>query len=634
MHRLYFHRILASQDISDYSDLHDPTAAELDRFLVSHQKKFHFVSSAKLCACLERGQRPDPRWIHLSMDDGFASSLIAADICASHDAPLTVFVTSGVLKDFIPWFTRRVAALAAAMEPLQFQGKTYDPRDFKQALALHDAIKKTVYAHDTGQQADACDEILRDMGLAPGPVPEKLRFMTAQELLRLAEMGVEIGAHGASHVSLLGLRPADVKSQLHEAKSRLEEVINAPVSYLSYPEGLFDWHLMQQARQAGYAAAFAVDSLRPDHLYCLGRKFVGRGMLASAVANSPKGVRPSGQAPGAPSPPWRKSAKQPLKIALLSFAPQNDSVYCRTRQLIAEAYGDTITVAKVNLNHEQARAAYPAAQVIRPAPHQPRPMQSSGAFLPKFTPWALLKRAEIYTKRASQRQGTLAQVLRQYHNLRTKGYGVLSALAKAPGRHRAWQKIAALERQVFQARKMRFPSKPFGPEHCQILLPVDGSPYSLADHLRDLGVDIVVQLGWGMVQEPLLEIGWGVLSWHHGPMPAIRGALTPAWAVIEKRPDWLGITLQRLEPGIDDGQIVSRRLLDPHQAKGYVDAYLTLDQWSMDMTMQALQDLAGGLDIISDPNLNPAKEQYRGLPRLKDFKRFFRNQVGFFGPDS
>lgn len=628
MHRLYFHRVLASNEVRDYSDLHDPTAAELDQFIVSHKKRFHFVSSAQLCAVIERGKKPDPRWIHLSMDDGFASSLLAAEICGRHQVPLTVFVTSRVLTGLVPWFTLRVAALAQAKDKLQFQGDTYDPRDHGQALSLHDAIKRQVYARPAPEQMAACQEILASLGLSKVELPHKLRFMNSGQLRELAGAGVEIGSHGASHVSLLGLEERQAQEEFAQSRHDLAEASGTQVRYLSYPEGLHDQQAMKRTRDAGYEAAFAVSTPQPEHLFSLGRTFVGRGMLASAVANSPAGVRPVGRARRGPSPAYRRDPAKPLKIGLLSFAPQKDAIYCRLRQMIQEAYPQTITVAKVSLNHEQAARAHPRVEVIQPGPPLLQSPVPPGITLDKLRPAALLARLE---RRA---QGAPREILGHYRRLRGQGRSRANSLATAPAQRRAWQQVVELEQRVARARRNRWPAQAFGPDDCDLLLPIDASLYSLADRLEELGVDVLLQLGWGLVKPPIIDVGWGVLSWHHGVMPLIRGAISPAWAVIEQRPDWLGLTLQRLETGMDTGQIVSLRPLRPESAKDYLEAYLTLDQWSLEMTMQALAGLAAGHDIISDANLEPRLGEYRGLPGFKEFKLFQKNQGGFFGQDA
>jgi methionyl-tRNA formyltransferase len=70
---------------------------------------------------------------------------------------------------------------------------------------------------------------------------------------------------------------------------------------------------------------------------------------------------------------------------------------------------------------------------------------------------------------------------------------------------------------------------------------------------------IVIQAGAGLIGRPLLDIPRiGILSLHHGIMPAIRGMDSILWSFVEDRPDWAGITVQLLDEGLDTGRILTQ----------------------------------------------------------------------------
>jgi len=85
---------------------------------------------------------------------------------------------------------------------------------------------------------------------------------------------VSIGGHGRSHVPLTG-RPSDeARSEVIEAKRRLEDGLGRPVPLFSYPAGAFDREVMEIVREAGYNAAFSSRSRvarTGDDPYALGR---------------------------------------------------------------------------------------------------------------------------------------------------------------------------------------------------------------------------------------------------------------------------------------------------------------------------------------------------------------------------
>lgn len=278
MNSIYFHRLLMTNNIVDYSDMHDPTVGDLNSFIVKHKKKFKFVSSTEY-AELTKLNKKDNRIIHLGMDDGFASSLKAAEICNEHNIPLTVFVSSQVITGYIPWFVKRVAAIARSKSTVCFDGKKYDLSKFEDATTLHNDIKRDVYQMPQSEQMARCCEILDQINLAcNGDIPEKFRFLSDVELKHLSTIA-EIGGHGATHISLSKLSPSDVKKELHESKANLERVTGNKITCFSYPEGLYDKDTVEQVIDAGYEAAFAVTPSYEAGIYSIKRRFAGRGMV-------------------------------------------------------------------------------------------------------------------------------------------------------------------------------------------------------------------------------------------------------------------------------------------------------------------------------------------------------------------
>ena len=98
--------------------------------------------------------------------------------------------------------------------------------------------------------------------------PEALATMTWDELREIAERGVEIGSHTATHAHLTQLTDDELDRELRESKARIEDVLGRPVRLLAYPYGEHDGRVQRAASRAGYAASFAQwpgSSIRNDH---------------------------------------------------------------------------------------------------------------------------------------------------------------------------------------------------------------------------------------------------------------------------------------------------------------------------------------------------------------------------------
>lgn len=67
---------------------------------------------------------------------------------------------------------------------------------------------------------------------------------------------VEIGSHGRGHLDLVRLSDAELRAELGESKSELEDHLGRPCATLAYPFGSQDARVRRAAATAGYAAAF------------------------------------------------------------------------------------------------------------------------------------------------------------------------------------------------------------------------------------------------------------------------------------------------------------------------------------------------------------------------------------------
>ena len=88
--------------------------------------------------------------------------------------------------------------------------------------------------------------------------PEELGrpgFMSWEQVLALSRDGVEIGSHTMRHTFLPSVSVERARYELVESKRVLEERLQRPVRWLSYPIGGYTPQIQAVAREAGYAAA-------------------------------------------------------------------------------------------------------------------------------------------------------------------------------------------------------------------------------------------------------------------------------------------------------------------------------------------------------------------------------------------
>jgi len=70
-----------------------------------------------------------------------------------------------------------------------------------------------------------------------------------------------IGAHTVTHPSLPACSPEDLRRELSESKQYLQKISAQAVDTFAYPYGDYNRAVAEAAREVGYRAAFAVDSI-------------------------------------------------------------------------------------------------------------------------------------------------------------------------------------------------------------------------------------------------------------------------------------------------------------------------------------------------------------------------------------
>jgi peptidoglycan/xylan/chitin deacetylase (PgdA/CDA1 family) len=181
----------------------------------------------QVAAFIRRGFRPAPiaevargrgRLLHVTFDDAFASTVGTITSLAGRGVASTVFVCTGLAD--------------RAGAPLAVEELTQELRDY----------------------------------------PNELATLSWADLTRLSfDFDVEIGSHTVSHARLWDLSDHELKREIRESKTNIEDRLGRPCRYLAYPYGRADDRVTRAARHAGYEAAFLLLNGRWSERYALPR---------------------------------------------------------------------------------------------------------------------------------------------------------------------------------------------------------------------------------------------------------------------------------------------------------------------------------------------------------------------------
>ncbi|RJS91035.1 polysaccharide deacetylase family protein [Salinisphaera sp. Q1T1-3] len=80
------------------------------------------------------------------------------------------------------------------------------------------------------------------------------RLMDGPALRELADAGIEIGAHSATHPRLSRLNAAERTHEIDDSGKRLADVLGREVRHFAYPYGDYDADVMARVENAGFAS--------------------------------------------------------------------------------------------------------------------------------------------------------------------------------------------------------------------------------------------------------------------------------------------------------------------------------------------------------------------------------------------
>ena len=80
---------------------------------------------------------------------------------------------------------------------------------------------------------------------------------------------------------------------------------------------------------------------------------------------------------------------------------------------------------------------------------------------------------------------------------------------------------------------------------------------SFASFLEELRPDLVVVLGSSVITPRIISIpAGGMINIHSGLSPYYRGTWSYGWPIVNREPEYIGVTVHRIDPGIDTGDII------------------------------------------------------------------------------
>jgi len=152
--------------------------------------------------------------------------------------------------------------------------------------------------------------------------------------------------------------------------------------------------------------------------------------------------------------------------------------------------------------------------------------------------------------------------------------------------------------------------------------PEDVNAPALLEHLRSLGVDLVLSVSCPQIfQEDLIRLpALGCLNLHGADLPKYRGIAPSFWVLAKGEPE-AGVTVFYVNAGIDTGEVAGKRRF-PILPDDTLDSFIVrAKQEACDLALETLDRIEGG---TVQPTPLEGEGSYFGFPTREAYREFRR----------
>lgn len=143
---------------------------------------------------------------------------------------------------------------------------------------------------------------------------------------------------------------------------------------------------------------------------------------------------------------------------------------------------------------------------------------------------------------------------------------------------------------------------------------------AVLNQVQSMRADLGLVYGSPILKPELFEIpAFGTLGIHHGRLPEYRGKKTTFWAIYNGD-STAGVTIQRINAGLDTGEIVCAGEV-PTARKTYARVAADVQRLGLNLYMAAIVGVKRG-DAVCRPQRRHERRMYR-QPAARDFVRLW-----------
>ena len=138
----------------------------------------------------------------------------------------------------------------------------------------------------------------------------------------------------------------------------------------------------------------------------------------------------------------------------------------------------------------------------------------------------------------------------------------------------------------------------------------------LIEFLKSIKPDIIAVLGSSVIRQEMITLpAAAMINLHSGLSPYYRGTWSYGWPVVNREPEYIGVTVHHVNAGIDTGDIIyqTRPLLETYDDLNSI--FLKVVAEGIELMVKAIEEIGNKGGIVSHQQLRNAGRLYQ----MKDF---------------
>jgi len=236
-------------------------AAQMDYL----SQKYNVISGTELAAFIKGGHQLPSHAAIITFDDGYCDNYTNAyPILKARNLPAIIFLATDFIGTRKPFFWDLIAYCFFHTTKEQANLPRFGSQSWMDESTREVVIQKFIEAlkrmPDVEKQK-LIDQLPSMLGIDLSDDAFKNLMMSWSDARELSEIGIELGAHTASHPILTRISLEDASAELLQSKQHVEAEIGKPIISFAYPNGQssdFNNEIMDRVQRAGFEIAFTL----------------------------------------------------------------------------------------------------------------------------------------------------------------------------------------------------------------------------------------------------------------------------------------------------------------------------------------------------------------------------------------